>query len=69
MPNQKFFNQALIHVNFYHHAKNQAILLICSRDMVYYKILLSDWLSNFGHYNRNKNFLKYGICAVYEFSL
>ena len=30
----KIFDQILIYVNLYQHAKNQAILLICSGDMV-----------------------------------
>ena len=34
MPIQKFFDQLLIYVNLYQHAKNQAISLICSGDMV-----------------------------------
>ena len=34
MPIPKFFDQLLIYVNLYQHAKNQAISLICSGDMV-----------------------------------
>ena len=34
MSTPKIFNQLLIYVNLYQHAKNQAILLICSGDMV-----------------------------------
>ena len=30
----KFFDQLLIYANLYSHAKNQAILLICSKDIV-----------------------------------
>ena len=30
----EIFNQALIYVNLYHYAKNQAILLICSGNIV-----------------------------------
>ena len=33
MPIQQFFDQILIYVNLYQHAKNQAVLLICSRDI------------------------------------
>ena len=48
MPTQKKIDQLLIYVNFYQHAKNQIcsinISLICSGDMVDYKILQSDWL-------------------------
>ena len=34
MSTQKCLDQLLIYVNLYQHAKNQPILLICSRDMV-----------------------------------
>ena len=34
MPNQTFFDQLLIYMNLYQHAKNQAISLICPGDMV-----------------------------------
>ena len=34
MPIPKFFDQLLIYVNLYQHAKNQAISLICSGDVV-----------------------------------
>ena len=46
MPTQKFFNQLLIFINlnFFQHAKNQAISPFYSRDTVNFKILQSDWL-------------------------
>ena len=44
MPNQKIFNQLLIFVNFYQHAKNEAISSICSGKIVDLKVLQSDWL-------------------------
>ena len=44
MPTQTFFDELLIYVNLYRHAKTQAISLICSRDMIDQKILQSDWL-------------------------
>ena len=47
MPIQKFSDQLLIYVNLYQHAKNQAISLICSGDMVDLKILQSDWVRKF----------------------
>ena len=47
MPIQKIFDQLLSYVNLYQHAKNQAISLICSRDMVNENILQSDWLRKF----------------------
>ena len=31
---QRFFDQLFIYVNLYQHVNNQAILLICSGDMV-----------------------------------
>ena len=34
MPIENIFDQLLIYVNLYQHAKNQAISLICSGDMV-----------------------------------
>ena len=34
IPTQKFFNQLLIYVNLYQHAKNKVISIICSGDMV-----------------------------------
>ena len=34
MPTQKKFDQLLVYVNMYQHEKNQAILMICSGDMV-----------------------------------
>ena len=47
MPIQKYFDQLLIYVNLYQHAKNQVISLICSGDMVDQKILQSDQLRTF----------------------
>ena len=47
MPIQKLFDQLLIYVNLYQHAKNQAILFIFSGDMIDCKILQSDWLKTF----------------------
>ena len=44
MTIQKPFDQLLVHVNLYQHAKPQAISLICSVDMVDKKILQSDCL-------------------------
>ena len=47
MPNQKVFNQLLIFVNLYQHAKNQAVSSIRSGEMVDLKILQSEWLRAF----------------------
>ena len=61
MPDQKNFNQLLIFVNLYQHAKNEAVSTICSGETVDLKILQSDWLRAFGLYPRNNNFPKYNI--------
>ena len=42
-----FFDQLLISVNLYQHAKNQAFSSFCSWDTVDLKILRSDWLRAF----------------------
>ena len=47
IPHQKLFNQLLIFVNLYQHAKNEAASLICSGEMLDLKILLSEWLRGF----------------------
>ena len=39
MPNQEILDQLLIFVNFYQHAKNEAISLISSGEIVDLKIL------------------------------
>ena len=63
MSTQKKFDELLIYVNLYQHAKNQA----------FYWFILKIWLikkscnligwEHFGAYLRNKNFPKDGICA------
>ena len=47
MPKQKNFNQLLIFVNLYQHAKNEAVSSICFGEIVDLKILQSDWLREF----------------------
>ena len=47
MPYQNVFDQILIFVNLYQHAKNEAMSLICSGEVVHLKILQSDWLIAF----------------------
>ena len=47
MPYQKTFNQLLIFLNLHQHAKNEAVSLICSGEIVDLKILQSDWLRAF----------------------
>ena len=44
---KKKSDQLLVYVNLYQHAKNLVISQICSRDMVDWKILQSDWLTTF----------------------
>ena len=41
---QKLFNQLVIFVNLYQHAKNEAVSSICSGEMLDLKILQSEWL-------------------------
>ena len=63
LPNQKIFDQLLISVNLYQHAKNRAISLICSGDwLIKRSCNLIGW-EHFDPYPSNKNFCKYGICA------
>ena len=56
---QKIFDQLLIYVNLYKHAKNQANSLIW---LIKKPCNLIGW-EHFGPYLRNQNFPKYGICA------
>ena len=44
MPTTFFFNQLLISINLYQHAKTQAFSSLRSRDIINSKILQSDWL-------------------------
>ena len=41
---RKTFDQLLVFVNLYHHAKSVAVSSICSGEIVHLKILQSDWL-------------------------
>ena len=47
MPNQCIFDQLLIFVNLYQHAKTEAALSIGSGEIADLKILHSDWLREF----------------------
>ena len=47
MANQKVFNQLLIFMNLYQHAKNEAVSSICFGEIVELKIQQSDWLRAF----------------------
>ena len=63
---KKKSDQLLVYVNLYQHAKNLVISQICSRDMVEWKILQSDWLTTswpISQVSRKIFFSKYGICA------
>ena len=44
MPNQQIFDQLLIFVNLYQHAKNEVVSAICSGEIVDLQFLQSDWL-------------------------
>ena len=61
MPNQKFFNQLLIFVNLYQHAKNEAVSSICSIEIVDLKILLSHWQRAFWLISQKQDFLHIGF--------
>ena len=47
MPQQKLFNQLLIFVDLYQHAKIEAVSSIFSGDMLDLKILQAEWLKEF----------------------
>ena len=66
MPTQKTFDQLLIFVNLYQHAKNQAIsLFILEIWLIEKSRNLIGW-EHVNPYLRNKDFPKYGICAETE---
>ena len=54
-PISIFFNNLLISVNLYQHAKNQTFSSFCSRDIVDLKILQSDWPKTFWHISQEPN--------------
>ena len=56
MPTQIFFNQLLISINLYQHAKNQAFSSLCSGDIVNLKILQSDWSRAFWPISQEPDF-------------
>ena len=56
MPNQKIFDQLLIFVNLYQHAKNADVSSICSGEIVDFKILQSDWLITFWQISQELKF-------------
>ena len=63
MHNQKTFNQFLIVVTLYLHAKNKAISSICSGEIIDLKILQSDGLRAFWSISQKQDFSQYSICA------
>ena len=56
MPNQKMFDQLLIFVNLYQHAKNYTVSSICVGEMVDLIILESDWLRPFWPISQKQDF-------------
>ena len=50
-------------MNLDQYAKNQDFLSFCSRDIVNFKILQSDWSRAFWRISQNQIFPKYGIYA------
>ena len=64
MPQQKHFNQLLIFVNLYHHAKNEAVSLICSGEMFDLKIPQSEWLRAFQRISQNKKKTIFGLFSA-----
>ena len=56
MPNQKMFDQLLIFVNLYQHAKNYTVSSICVGEMVDLIILESDWLRPFWPISQEQDF-------------
>ena len=61
IPTKKIFDQLLIYVNLYKHAKNQANSLIWSGDMIDEEILQSDWLrtENMGFVEQQSKYYKF----------
>ena len=54
-----FFNQLLISLNLYQHAKIQAFSSFHSRDIIYLKILPSDWSETFWYRTFPRHFQVY----------
>ena len=52
----KLFNQLLISMNMYQHAKNHAISSFCCKDLIDLKILQSDWLRTFWFISQETDF-------------
>ena len=56
MSNEKIINQLILFENLYQHAKNVAVLSICSGQKAILKILQSDWLRTFWLIYQEKDF-------------
>ena len=58
LTNQKKFDKLLIFVNLYQYKKNEAVLSICSGEMVNLKFLQYDWLRAFWPIFQERYFLQ-----------
>ena len=56
LTNHKISDQLLVYVNLHQHAKNQAISLISSEDIVNKKTLQSNWLRSFWPISQEQTF-------------
>ena len=56
MPCQELFNQLLIFVNLYQHAKTEAVSSICSGEMLDLKISQLEWLRTFWPISQEQHF-------------
>ena len=52
----KIVSQLVIFVNFYQHAKNEAVSSICSGEIGHLKILQPDWLGGFWPISQEQDF-------------
>ena len=55
-PTKTLYEQLSIFMNLHQHAKNEAVSSICSREIVDFKILLSDWLRVFWPISHEQDF-------------
>ena len=55
-PTKTLYEQLSIFMNLHLHAKNEAVSSICSREIVDFKILLSDWLRVFWPISHEQDF-------------
>ena len=67
MPHQKLFNQFLIFVDLYLHAKTETVSSIFYEEMLDLKILQAEWLKEFWAISQEQYFSQkedLRICAV-----